>query len=102
VLTSGPRLCSRGLMEIETSSGRRVTLDEHCRLVGIWSPHLNCVLGAVMTRWVPEVITAEAVIEYANSIQSKHIIKSLQDDSDIQDMWHVMVGVWINYLIERT
>ena len=92
-LTSGPRLRSGGLMEIETSSGGRVTLDEHRRLIGIWSPHLNRVLGAVMTRWVPEVINAEAVIEYANSIRRERMTESFQDDSDIQDMWHIMVAI---------
>jgi hypothetical protein len=92
-ITSGPRLHSGGLMEIQTSPGRDVTLDEHRRLVSIWSLQLNGVLGTVMTRWFPNVIIAEAVIEYANNLRCKRIRGTLWDNSEIKDMWHVMVAI---------
>ena len=80
-------------MEIRASSNGRVMLDEHCRLVGIWSPHLNNVLGNAMTRWVPKVINVEAVIQFANNIRCERGIETLRDGGGIEDMWHVMVAI---------
>jgi hypothetical protein len=46
-----------------------------------------------MTKWIPEIISAEAVIEFANNLRSEYMMETLQDDGEINDMWHVMVAI---------